>query len=235
LNQVADIEVTEGPVQISRENGQRRMGVEINLEGRDIGSFVAEAQEAIRQRVRLPVGYTLQWGGQFENQQAAMRRLALIIPVVLLLILFLLYMTFHELFPALLVLLNLPIALAGGILALWFSGLYLSVSASVGFIVLLGVAVLNGLVLISYTTQLSRDGMSVMEAVRQACNLRLRPILMTAGITVFSLIPMLYAVGPGSEIQKPLAVVVVGGLFTSTISTLLVLPIMYAWLRSPKN
>ncbi len=235
LNQVADLRVGEGPVQISRENGQRRMGVEINLENRDIGSFVAEAQQAVREKLRLPTGYALRWGGQFENQQAAMRRLMVITPAVLALILVLLYVTFHDLFPALLVFLNLPFALVGGVLALWASGLYLSVSASVGFIVLLGVAVLNGLVLVSYIVQLRKDGAAAREAVERACDLRLRPILMTATITVFSLVPMLYTTGPGSEIQKPLAVVVVGGLFTSTMATLLVLPSMYTWFsRHPK-
>ncbi len=229
LDQLAGISMQEGPVQISRENGQRRIGVEFNVTGRDIGSFVAEAQRKIQSQVVLPAGYSLSWGGQFENQQAAMHRLLIIAPLTGLLILFLLYVTFHSARLAALVFLNLPFALLGGIVALWTFGLYLSVPASVGFIVLFGVAVLNGLVLVSYISQLRQEGLPAGKAALQACQTRLRPILMTAAITVFSLIPMLFAAGPGAEIQKPLAMVVVGGLFTSTLSTLLVLPSMYGW------
>ncbi len=229
LEQLATVSLGQGPVQITREDGQRRLGIEMNITGRDIGSFVAEAQKAIRRHVKLPPGYTVTWGGQFENQQRAVSRLALIMPAVIGLILLLLYLTFQSIRLALLVFLNLPFAQAGGLVALWAAGLYLSVPASVGFIVLLGVAVLNGLVLVSYIWQLRRTGTPVEQATIEACEHRLRPILMTACITVFSLIPMLYATGPGSEIQKPLAVVVVGGLITSTLSTLLVMPSMYRW------
>jgi cobalt-zinc-cadmium resistance protein CzcA len=232
LRQVAEISLQEGPVQISREDGQRRMGIEINISNRDIGSFVADAQQEIRRKVNLPVGYTINWGGQFENQQEAMKRLMIITPAVILLILLLLFMSFNSIRLALLVLLNLPFAMMGGIFALWISGLYLSVPASVGFIVLFGVAVLNGLVLVSYISQLRQEGKPQRGAISSACDFRLRPILMTASITVFSLIPLLSATGPGSEIQKPLAVVVVGGLFTSTLSTLLVLPSMFRWFDS---
>jgi cobalt-zinc-cadmium resistance protein CzcA len=229
LEQLADVSVVDGPVQISRENGQRRMGIEFNIKGRDMGSVVREAQEQIRKRVTLPSGYYLTWGGQFENQQQAMKRLSIILPMVVGLILLLLFITFNSIRLALLVIFNLPFALVGGVFSLLIFGLYLSVPASVGFIVLFGVAVLNGLVLVSYVTQLRREGMSLQEAVSTGCGARLRPILMTASITVFSLIPMLVATGPGSEVQRPLAAVVVGGLFTSTMATLLVLPTLYGW------
>jgi cobalt-zinc-cadmium resistance protein CzcA len=229
LSQLADISLQEGPVQISRDNGMRFMGIELNIVGRDIGSFVAEAQKQIRQKVALPVGYSTAWGGQFENQQRAMRRLMIITPLVVILVLVLLFMTFKSIRLSFLVFINLPFALMGGVFALWISGIYLSVPASVGFITLLGVAVLNGLVLVSCILQLRGEGYGVREAVRASCSLRLRPILMTASITVFSLIPMMFATGPGSEVQRPLAVVVVGGLFTSTLATLLVLPTLYGW------
>jgi len=229
LSQLADISLQEGPVQISRDNGMRYMGIELNIVGRDIGSFVAEAQRRIRKDVALPVGYSIAWGGQFENQQRAMRRLMIITPLVVLLVLVLLFLTFRSARLSFLVFLNLPFALMGGVFSLLLSGMYLSVPASVGFITLLGVAVLNGLVLVSCILQLRGEGNSVGVAVRSACSLRLRPILMTASITVFSLVPLMFATGPGSEVQRPLAVVVVGGLFTSTLATLLVLPTLYGW------
>jgi len=234
LKQLADVSVVDGPVQISRENGQRRMGIEFNIKGRDMGSVVREAQEQISRKVTLPSGYYLTWGGQFENQQQAMKRLAVILPMVVGLILLLLFITFNSVTLALLVIFNLPFALVGGVFSLLISGLYLSVPASVGFIVLFGVAVLNGVVLVSYVAQLRREGMSVQDALAAGCGARLRPILMTASITVFSLIPMLVATGPGSEVQRPLAAVVVGGLFTSTLATLLVLPTLYGWFERKK-
>jgi cobalt-zinc-cadmium resistance protein CzcA len=227
LGQVAEIVRSEGPAQISREAGERRIGVECNISGRDLGGFVAEARRELDRQVSLPPGYHLTWGGQFENQQRAMRRLALILPATIGLILLLLFLTFNSLRPALLVLFNLPFALIGGILSLFLSGSYLSVPASVGFIALFGIAVLNGIVLLSYVNQLREGGMSGREAILLGCRNRLRPVLMTATITIFSLIPLLFAQGPGSEVQRPLAVVVVGGLFTSTIMTLLVLPALY--------
>ncbi len=235
LRQLADVSVVDGPVQISRENGQRRMGIEFNIKGRDMGSVVHEAQEQIAKRVTLPNGYYLAWGGQFENQQQAMKRLAIILPLVVGMILLLLFITFNSLGLALLVVCNLPFALVGGVFSLLLSGLYLSVPASVGFIVLFGVAVLNGVVLVSYVSQLRREGMSLQEAIATGCGARLRPILMTASITVFSLIPMLMATGPGSEVQRPLAAVVVGGLFTSTLATLLVLPALYGWFEQTRT
>ncbi len=229
LSQLADISLESGPVQISREDGARRMGIELNIRGRDIGSFVEQAQQIIQKRVDLPAGYAIEWGGQFENQQRAMNRLRIITPMVVLLVLLLLFVTFKSVRLSFLVLLNLPFALMGGVFALWFMQMYLSVPASVGFIVLLGVAVLNGLVLVSCIQQLRADGYGIAEAVSAACSLRIRPILMTASITVFSLLPMLFATGPGSEVQRPLAAVVIGGLFTSTLATLQVLPSLYRW------
>jgi cobalt-zinc-cadmium resistance protein CzcA len=229
LNQLTDIYSSEGPVQISRESGQRRIGVECNISGRDMGGFVAEAKSLIQKKVKLQPGYFLTWGGQFENQQRAMKRLMIIVPATVGLIFFLLFLTFSSLRLAALVVLNLPFALIGGVLSLFLAGLYLSVPASVGFIALFGIAVLNGVVLVSYINQIREEGLSIKEAVLKGCEQRLRPVLMTASITIFSLIPMLFASGPGSEVQRPLAVVVVGGLFTSTLLTLLVLPSLYHW------
>jgi cobalt-zinc-cadmium resistance protein CzcA len=235
LSQVADIDMLEGPSQISRESGQRRIGVECNISGRDLGGFVAEARRTIGREVALAPGYFLTWGGQFENQQRAMQRLAVITPVTIGLILLLLFLTFGSLRLSLLVLLDLPFALIGGVLALYVSGLYLSVPASVGFIALFGIAVLNGIVLLSYISQLQEGGCPAPEAIAQGCLNRLRPVLMTATITVLSLVPLLFAQGPGSEIQRPLAVVVVGGLISSTILTLLVLPVLYSWLGCKRS
>jgi cobalt-zinc-cadmium resistance protein CzcA len=229
LNQLTDIYSSEGPVQISRESGLRRIGVECNISGRDMGGFVAEAKSRIQKNVKLQPGYFLTWGGQFKNQQRAMKRLMIIVPATVGLIFFLLFLTFSSLRLAALVVLNLPFALIGGVLSLFLAGLYLSVPASVGFIALFGIAVLNGVVLVSYINQIREEGLSVKEAVLKGCEHRLRPVLMTASITIFSLIPMLFASGPGSEVQRPLAVVVVGGLFTSTLLTLLVLPSLYHW------
>jgi len=229
LEQLAEVKMVEGPVQISRQDGVRRIGIEMNVSGRDMGSFVAEAKQKIKDQVKLPAGYYLTWGGQFENQQRAMNKLMIIGPVAIGLILLLLYVTFRSIRLALLVISNLPFALIGGIFSLFLSGQYLSVPASVGFIVLFGVAVLNGLVLVSRIAQLRDEGMELGEAIRKGAIDRLRPVLMTASISIFSLIPMLLAGGAGSEIQKPLATVVVGGLITSTLLTLLIIPAVYGW------
>lgn len=229
LAQLAEIKMTEGPVQISREDGIRRIGIEMNISGRDIGSFVEEAKQKIKENVQLPAGYYLTWGGQFENQQRAMNKLMIIGPIAIGLILLLLFITFKSIRLALLVISNLPFALIGGIFSLYISGLYLSVPASVGFIVLFGVAVLNGVVLVSQISQLREEGMELQEAIRKGSLNRLRPVLMTASIAIFSLMPMLFASGAGSEIQKPLATVVVGGLITSTLLTLLIIPSVYSW------
>ena len=224
---------TEGPVQVGRENGRRRLLVQCNIDGRDIGGYVEEAKAKIRDRVKLPEGTYLEWGGQFENQQRALQRLAIIVPAAILLIFFLLLATFDSARQAALVLLTLPLALTGGIFALFLSGLYLSVPASVGFIVLFGVAVLNGVVLVSYINTLreSFPFAPLDETIVTACERRLRPVLMTASVAVLSLAPMIFAGGPGSEVQRPLAVVVVGGLLTSTVLTLVVLPLIYSWLE----
>jgi cobalt-zinc-cadmium resistance protein CzcA len=229
LEQLADVNMIEGPVQISRQDGIRRIGIEMNISGRDIGGFVAEAKQKIQKNVTLPAGYYLTWGGQFENQQRAMNRLMIIGPVAIGLILLLLYITFGSIRLALLVICNLPFALIGGIFSLYISGQYLSVPASVGFVVLFGVAVLNGLVLVSRISQLRDEGLDLQRAIRQGSLDRLRPVLMTASIAIFSLMPMLLAGGMGSEIQKPLATVVVGGLITSTLLTLLIIPSVYSW------
>jgi cobalt-zinc-cadmium resistance protein CzcA len=236
LSQLAKISLSEGPAQISREDGLRRIGIELNIAGRDIGSFVTEAKRKIAAKVKLPSGYYLTWGGQFENQQRAMAKMLIIGPVAIGLILLLLFATFRALKPALLVILNLPFALIGGVFSLWISGQYLSVPASVGFIVLFGVAVLNGVVLVSRISQLrEEEGLELTEAILKGSENRLRPVLMTALIAIFSLIPMLFASGAGSEIQKPLATVVVGGLVTSTILTLLLIPSMYGWFEKKKT
>lgn len=235
LSQLADISIKEGPVQISREDGLRRIGIEMNVQGRDIGTFVAEAKRKIKSNVNLPSGYYLTWGGQFENQQRAMTKLMTIGSIAVILILLLLFLTFRNIWLALLVISNLPFALIGGIVSLWISGLYLSVPAAVGFIVLFGVAVLNGVVLVSHITQLRDEGMGLTEAIEKGCSNRLRPVLMTASIAIFSLIPMLYSTGTGSEIQKPLATVVIGGLITSTFLTLFLIPSFYGWFEKRKE
>ncbi|HEX2869145.1 MAG TPA: CusA/CzcA family heavy metal efflux RND transporter [Ignavibacteriales bacterium] len=235
LRDLANIALVEGPVQVSREDGQRRIGIEMNIQGRDIGGFVAEAREKIKSKVKLPAGYYLTWGGQFENQQRAMNKLMIIGPIAIALIMLLLFVTFRSVRLTLLVISNLPFALIGGVLSLWISGQYLSVPASVGFIVLFGVAVLNGVVLVSHISQLrDEEGLGLREAIMKGSLDRLRPVLMTASIAIFSLIPMLYASGAGSEIQKPLATVVVGGLVSSTLLTLLLIPSMYSWFEKRK-
>ncbi len=235
LGQLVNIRWEENPAQISHENTRRRIVVECNVEGRDIGGFVKEAQSRINKNVKLPAGYYLDWGGTFENQQRANRRLLIIMPITVLLIFFLLYTTFNSFKQAFIVLLNLPFGFTGGILALWISGLYLSVPSSVGFIALFGVAVLNGVVLISYINQLRQQGVALPEAILTGCEKRLRPVLLTALVTMLGLVPLLFATGVGSEIQKPLAVVVIGGLVSSTILTLLVLPALYSLLEKDKS
>ena len=227
LGQIAKVHVTEGPAQISREMGQRRVVVECNVIGRDLGGFVQEAKTKIDNAVKLPPGYYLTWGGQFENQQRAMERFALVVPITVAGIFLLLFGSFNSIKQAVLIILNIPFALIGGILALVVGQFNLSVSASVGFIALFGVAVLNGVVMVSYFNELRREGMNVELAVLKGSALRLRPVLITAGVTALGLIPMLFATGPGSEIQKPLSAVVIGGLISSTLLTLFILPTLY--------
>jgi cobalt-zinc-cadmium resistance protein CzcA len=227
LSQVATIEETVGPKQISREANQRRIVIQANVEGRDLGGFVAEAQREVQRTVRLPAGYFITWGGQFENQRRAMARLAIIVPVTIALIFLLLFGSFNSVRQAGLIVLNVPFALIGGIVGLFVTGQYLSVPASVGFIALFGVAVLNGVVLVTYINQVRAEGVPLAEAVVRGTLLRLRPVLMTALVASVGLVPLLLASGAGSEIQRPLATVVVGGLITSTLLTLFVLPLLY--------
>ena len=231
LSQLATLQVVEGPAQVSRENGQRRIVIECNVVGRDIGSFVADAQRAVAREAAPPPGYYVTWGGQFENQQRAMAKLSIVVPIVILLIFLLLFSTFGSLHNAFLIILNVPFALVGGVLALALAGLNLSVAASVGFIALFGVAVLNGVVMVTYFNQLRREGASLDDAVLRGGELRLRPVLMTALVAMLGLIPLVLATGPGSEIQRPLAIVVVGGLITSTLLTLFVVPVLYRWIE----
>ena len=234
LSAVAKLERTSGPVKIERELGSRYSVVIANVTGRDLVGFVEEAQRRIAAEVTLPAGYRLSWGGQFENQQRAAARLALVTPVALGLIFVLLFSTFRSVRQAVLVLSNIPLALIGGLLGLWITGEYLSVPASVGFIALLGIAVLNGVVMVSYFNQLHAEGVPIGECVRAGAHRRLRPILMTASITAFGLVPLLFATGPGSEIQRPLAIVVIGGLITATSLTLILLPMLYARFAFPR-
>lgn len=227
LSMVASIERVQGPVSVQREKGSRMVVVIANVSGRDLVGFVDEAKERTLTGIQMPSGYTLEWGGQFENQQRAATRLGIVIPVALGLIFLLLFITFKSIRQALLVLSNIPFALIGGIIALWLSGEYLSVPASVGFIALLGIAVLNGVVMVSYFNHLFALGKPIQEVITEGAIRRLRPVLMTASIAAFGLVPLLFATGPGSEIQRPLAIVVIGGLFSSTPLTLILLPILY--------
>ena len=229
MSQVANIRLVEGTPTVSREAAQRRVVIQANVRGRDMGGFVQEAQQAIATKVTLPSGYFVTWGGQFENQQRAQQTLMVVVPLCLGLIFLLLYLSFNSVKNATLIMLNVPFALIGGIFALAVSGQFLSVPSSVGFIALFGVAVLNGVVMVSYFNRLVRDGMSVDDAVKTGAMLRLRPVLMTAMVASLGLIPLLLSTGIGSEVQRPLATVVVGGLATSTLLTLILLPALYKW------
>ncbi|MEZ5819296.1 MAG: efflux RND transporter permease subunit [Bradyrhizobium sp.] len=228
LSQIADVRVEDGPIQVIREDGQRFATILSNVRGRDLVGFVDEAKAAIAKRVEVPRGYTLVWGGQFENQQRASARLAIVVPIALGMIFLLLYLTFSSVRQAALVFCNVPFATIGGVIALWASGEFLSVPASVGFIALMGIAVLNGVVLISYINEVvARGDLPLAEAVMEGARRRLRPVMLTASIAALGLVPFLFATGPGAEIQRPLAIVVIGGLVTATALTLLLLPVMY--------
>jgi len=229
LDQLAALEEIVGPRQVTRENNQRFITIQCNVQGRDIGSFVEEAQSKIDTQVNLPTGYLTTWGGEFRLQQEANKRLAVVVPITLGIIALLLYGSFNSIMNTLLILLNIPLALVGGIIALWLTGQNLSVPSSVGFIALFGIALENGMVLVTYLNQLLRDGVSIDEASIKGACLRLRPVLMTALTTALGLIPLLFSSGTGSEVQRPLATVVTGGLVTSTILTLLVIPALYKW------
>ncbi len=229
LSQVAKIEVVVGPIQINREKNQRRWIVSGNVLGRDMGGVVGDIKRLIQDNIELPPGYYLEYGGQFENQERAMTRLSIIVPVTLAVIFLLLYISFGTMRSAALIFINVPLALIGGVLGLYITGEYLSVPASVGFIALFGIAVQNGLVLVSYINQLRDDGLPAPDAIMQACLLRLRPVLMTALTTILGLVPLLLSHGMGSEVQRPLAVVVVFGLLSSTFLTLVLIPALYEW------
>ena len=236
LSQVARISEEEGPIQVIREQTQRYATVLANVRGRDLVGFVAEARAAVEQRVNLPPGYRLEWGGQFENQQRASARLAIVVPIALGLIFLLLYFTFGSVRQAALVFCNVPFAAIGGVVALWLSGEFLSVPASVGFIALIGIAVLNGVVLISYINRLlAEEGLPLHAAVREGAKRRMTPVVLTATIAAFGLVPFLFAEGPGAEIQRPLAVVVIGGLVSATVLTLVLLPILYDRFALPRD
>ena len=239
LASVAAIDVKPGPNQISRENGKRRIVVTANVRGRDLGSFVADAQQAVAEKVNLPSGYWIGWGGQFEQLVSATQRLTIVVPVALLLVLLLLYLSLGSLADTLLVFSGVPLALTGGIAALLVRGIPLSISAGVGFIALSGVAVLNGLVIIAFIERLRRDGMRLRDAVHEGALTRLRPVLMTALVASLGFVPMALATGAGAEVQRPLATVVIGGIVSSTVLTLLVLPALYVLFRkdatSPPN
>ena len=232
---IAKIEKVEGVVAIGRERGQRFIVVRSNVQDRDLVGFVDEARKTVAEKVKLPIGYTVEFGGQFENQQRAAATLSLVVPVSLGLIFLLLFSTFGSVRQAVLVLSNIPLAMVGGVFGLWVSGEYLSVPASVGFIALLGIAVLNGVVMVSYFNQLRATGMDLFKVVTLGSSRRLRPVMMTASIAAFGLIPLLFATGPGSEIQRPLAIVVIGGLVSSTFLTLFLLPILFKLFGTPKE
>jgi len=229
LADVAKISVMDGPAQISRELGKRRIVVGVNVKDRDLGSFVAELQQKVDGQIKLPDGYYLEWGGQFQNMERALGHLKIIIPITIAAIFFLLFLLFNSLRFATLIITVLPFASIGGIIGLFVSGEYLSVPASVGFIALWGIAVLNGVVLVSYIRGLRDQGRSVRDAVVEGATLRFRPVMMTATVAMLGLIPFLFSSGPGSEVQRPLAIVVIGGLITCTLLTLLVLPTIYRW------
>ena len=227
LSRLAEAVTSSGVAKVRRESLARLIVVQANVEGRDIGGFVSEAQEKIARRVKFPPGYYTTWGGAFENQQRAMRTLAVIVPLTIGLILILLYTAFNSLRHALLIISGVPFSIIGGIFALLLTGQNLSVPGAIGFIAVFGVAMLNGVVLVAYLVQLREEGLPPEEVVRRGCALRLRPVLMTATVTILGLVPLLLARGVGAEVQRPLATVVVGGLFTSTLLTLFILPAVY--------
>ena len=235
LGEVATLELAPGPNQFSRENGKRRVVVTANVRDRDIGSYVAEAQRRIEQEVKIPAGYWLTWGGTFEQLESASKRLEIVVPLALLLVMMLLYAMFGNARDGLIVFTGIPFALTGGIIALWLRDIPLSISASIGFIALSGVAVLNGLVMISFIRNLRDTGVPLLEAIETGALTRLRPILMTALVASLGFIPMAIAIGTGAEVQRPLATVVIGGILSSTLLTLLVLPLLYHLSYSKKT
>ena len=235
LSRVASVELEEGYTFVRREELSRYAVLQMDVQGRDIDGFVNEANARIREAVQIPAGYRIDWGGAFENQQRALAKLAIIVPITIGLIFLLLYMAFNSLVYAGLIIANVPFATVGGVLGLWISGQYLSVPSAIGFIAVFGVAMLNGIVLVEFINHLRVEGRTVGEAVREGTLLRLRPVLMTASIAMFGLLPMLLATGVGAETQRPLATVVIGGLFTSTALTLLLLPLLYEWIETRRE
>jgi heavy metal efflux system protein len=235
MKDIAVIELIDGPPQISREDGRRRLVIGVNVEGRDLGGFVAQAQQQISKEVNLPVGYNIEWGGQFENMERAIDRLSIIIPLTIAAIFFLLFMLFNSIRYAALIISVLPLAAVGGMFGLLLAKEYLSVPAAVGFINLWGIAVLNGVVLVSQIRELQNDGHPTKIAIREGCEHRFRPVMMTATVAMLALVPMLFSGGPGSEVTRPLAVVVIGGLVTCTTLTLLVLPVLYGYISEKDN
>jgi cobalt-zinc-cadmium resistance protein CzcA len=234
LAEVASLELSPGPNQISRENGKRRIVVSANVRGRDIGSFVADAQGHLEQQIKIPPAYWTTWGGQFEQLQSAAHRLQIVVPLALILVFTLLFMMFGNAKDGLLVFSGIPFALTGGLVALWLRDIPMSISAAVGFIALSGVAVLNGLVMIAFIRSLRDEGMLLDKAIVEGALTRLRPVLMTALVASFGFVPMAIATGTGAEVQRPLATVVIGGILSSTMLTLLVLPILY-WFAHRKD
>ncbi len=231
LAQVASVLPEEGPPAVNREHARRRVVVQCNVRGRDLGGFVEDGRKLLDRRIAptLPPGYSIQWGGQFENQQRAQRTLSVVVPLSILMIFVLLVMSFGNARSAALILLNVPFSLIGGVIGLFVSGQYLSVPSSIGFIAVFGVAVLNGVVLVAYIRQLRSEGMSVAEAAVNGALLRIRPVLMTALVAILGLVPLVLSSGIGSEVQRPLATVVIGGIVTSTLLTLIVLPAIFRW------
>jgi heavy metal efflux system protein len=235
LSQVADIRMEEGPAQIDREHGRRKITVQANVRGRDVASFVADAQKAVATRVKLPSGYSIEWGGQFKNLQDAVSRLVVVVPAALALIFALLFIMFRRLSLATMIFCNVPFAAIGGVLALTARGLPFSISAAVGFIALFGIAVLNGVVLVTTIEEKREEGLDPVRAAFEAAMLRLRPVLMTATVASFGFLPMAVSTSAGAEVQRPLATVVIGGLVTATLLTLLVLPALYPWFRGRRS
>jgi cobalt-zinc-cadmium resistance protein CzcA len=231
LSEVAEISIAPGPNLISREDGKRRIVVTANVRGRDLSSFIADAQAQVTAKVKLPAGYWIGWGGQFEQLVSAAQRLTIVVPLALFLILLLLFISLGSMPDALLVFSGVPLALTGGVAALLLRGIPLSISAAIGFIALSGVAVLNGLVIITVIERLRREGHALIDAVREGAMTRLRPVLMTALVASLGVVPMAIATGAGAEVQRPLATVVIGGVISSTILTLLVLPALYVLFR----
>jgi cobalt-zinc-cadmium resistance protein CzcA len=227
LSEVATLELAPGPNQVSREDGKRRIVVSANVRGRDLGSFVSEAEQTLQAQVKIPAGYWTTWGGQFENLQSAAKRLQIVVPVSLLLVFTLLFAMFGNIKDGLIVFTGIPFALTGGIVALWARGIPLSISAAVGFIALCGVAVLNGLVMLAFIRNLREEGKSLDDAIFEGALTRLRPVLMTALVASLGFVPMAIATATGAEVQRPLATVVIGGILSSTLLTLLVLPVLY--------